>query len=407
MTKWHINKHGVPALCKARDGRCPLGGNEQHFDNVEKAQEYANREMETQFGLLPNSEEERKKNIENNKNLSNVISRIAKDDTTGFVYETYAALSVADQRGLERTTVYENNKALISMVREEGEGNVALNYDVDEVSNILADYYKGVGANVSDKTKLVKVIHHSAHSDQVIVQSGGSNVLDAAIIEAGEVVDIIEMKELSKKAQLPAEALKVDKEGYVKEESLNGKAKDIKKALSTARIQDADGTNFKLNFGSEVKNERVPLEYFVDTYKQKGATSFIYTTNNREDVHIMDIKGDTDKVIDKMIENKIEADVRLRANHSSRKVNDDDIYRFNKVLSKDYFKSGRSSDSESFTLKSIKEDKITKSGEFVRIGGYITPIKYETYKENMNKRIKKTDLKAFNLTLIGNIKVNY
>lgn len=405
MTKWHINKHGVPAPCKAKDGKCPLGGNEQHFDNVEKAQEYANREMESQFGLLPNSEEERKKNIENNKNLSNVISRIAQDKN--LVYETYAALSYADQIGLERTTVYENNKALISMVREEGEGNVALNYDVDEVSNILADYYKGVGANVSDKTKLVKVIHHSAHSDQVLVQSGGPNVLDAAIIKAGEVVRIIEMKELSKKAQLPAEALKVDKEGYVKEESLNGKAKDIKKALSTARIQDADGTNFKLNFGSEVKNERVPLEYFVDTYKQKGATSFIYTTNNREDVHIMDIRGDTDKVIDKMIENKIEADVRLRANHSSRKVNDDDIYRFNKVLSKDYFKSGRSSDSESFTLKSIKEDKITKSGEFVRIGGYITPIKYETYKENMNKRIKKTDLKAFNLILTGNIKVNY
>ena len=407
MTKWHINKHGVPAICKAKDGECPLGGNEQHFDNVEKAQAYAKREMETQFGLLPNSEEERKKNIENNKNLSNVISRVAKDASAGFVYETYAALSVADQIGLERTTVYENNKALISMVREEGEGNVALNYDVDEVSNILADYYKGVGANVSDKTKLVKVIHHSAHSDQVLVQSGGSNVLDAAIIKAGKVVDIIEMKDLSKQAQLPAEALEVNKEGYVKEESLNGKAKYIKKALSTARIQDADGTDFQLDFGSQVKNERVPLEYLVDTYRQKGATSFIYTTNNGEDVHTMNITGDTDKVVDEMIKNKIEANVRLRANKDFRKVNDDDIYRFNKVLSKDYFKSGRSSDSESFTLKSIKEDKITKSRGFVRIGGYITPIKYETYKENMNKRIKKTDLKAFRLILMGNIKVNY
>ena len=215
------------------------------------------------------------------------------------------------------------------------------------------------------------------------------------------------MKELSKQAQLPSETLKVNKEGYIKEESLNGKSEDIKKAMSTAKIQDADGTDFQLDFGSEVKNERVPLEYLVDTYKQKGATSFIYTTNNREDVHTMDITGDTDEVVDKMIKNKIEANVRLRANNSSRKVNDDDIYRFNKVLSKDYFKSGRSSDSESFTLKSIKEDKITKSGEFVRVGGYITPIKYETYKENMNKRIKKTDLKAFNLILTGNIKVNY
>ena len=26
MAKFHINKHGVPAPCKAKPGNCPLGG---------------------------------------------------------------------------------------------------------------------------------------------------------------------------------------------------------------------------------------------------------------------------------------------------------------------------------------------------------------------------------------------
>jgi hypothetical protein len=35
MSKFHINKHGVLALCKAREGNCPLGGDtdgKNHFD---------------------------------------------------------------------------------------------------------------------------------------------------------------------------------------------------------------------------------------------------------------------------------------------------------------------------------------------------------------------------------------
>ena len=57
MTKFHINKHGVPAPCRAKKGNCPLGGadgQENHFDTVEEAQEAADRIMEESYGLLNN-----------------------------------------------------------------------------------------------------------------------------------------------------------------------------------------------------------------------------------------------------------------------------------------------------------------------------------------------------------------
>lgn len=53
MTKFHINKHGVPAPCKATKGNCPLGGDEQHFSNKEEAQVAADEINAAKYGHLP------------------------------------------------------------------------------------------------------------------------------------------------------------------------------------------------------------------------------------------------------------------------------------------------------------------------------------------------------------------
>lgn len=56
MSKFHINKHGVPAPCKAKKGKCPLGGEEQHFNSREEAQTYADKINEQEHSLLPEVE---------------------------------------------------------------------------------------------------------------------------------------------------------------------------------------------------------------------------------------------------------------------------------------------------------------------------------------------------------------
>ena len=42
--KYHISKNGIPAVCHAQPGKCPIGGNDVHFDSVKKAQEYADHQ---------------------------------------------------------------------------------------------------------------------------------------------------------------------------------------------------------------------------------------------------------------------------------------------------------------------------------------------------------------------------
>lgn len=38
MAKFHINAAGNPGICRAVNGRCPFGGEENHFDSAEQAQ---------------------------------------------------------------------------------------------------------------------------------------------------------------------------------------------------------------------------------------------------------------------------------------------------------------------------------------------------------------------------------
>lgn len=55
MSKFHINKRGVPAVCKATKGNCPLGGSDTHFETLGDAQAHADKVNEASHGLLPSA----------------------------------------------------------------------------------------------------------------------------------------------------------------------------------------------------------------------------------------------------------------------------------------------------------------------------------------------------------------
>jgi len=399
--KWHINKKGVPALCRAKKENCPLG---EHYESKSIAEDAVESEMKEQYGILPQD----KMSVDKRKGFAELIQRISGIKSPGFDYEIYASLSIAEEMGLNRVSITDRNGLTINISTNNDNNQVDASVYVNKSIQAIKKYYENIGVSIKDESTLARVVYHSDDVNKgTLVQSGGPNVLDAAIIKADEVVDIVEVKRLSTGAQLPVTTLEVDQYGNISDSSLDLQKDYMKEAIKHVKIQDADGTDYKVDFGDPEKNKRFPLQHFVEQYKDKGATSFIYTTNEGEDVNRIDLTRDTDEVVDELIERKIEANVTLRANLSSQKVNKKDIHRFNEILSKEYFKSGRASNTESFTLKSIKKDKISKAGKFVRVGGYILPIEYENYEENLNKRIRKSDMKAFRLSLTGNIKTNY
>ena len=55
MSKYHIGKNGLPGVCKATEKPCPLGGDDVHFNTIEAAQKYADKQNEANFGIIPES----------------------------------------------------------------------------------------------------------------------------------------------------------------------------------------------------------------------------------------------------------------------------------------------------------------------------------------------------------------
>ena len=43
MAKYHVKKDGIPGICRAQEGNCPLGDSNRHFSTEFEAQEYADK----------------------------------------------------------------------------------------------------------------------------------------------------------------------------------------------------------------------------------------------------------------------------------------------------------------------------------------------------------------------------
>lgn len=68
MARYHINKHGLPAICRAKPGNCPIGDDNRHFSTPEEAQHHADTEAEREHGMLPGmSNEQMEKNSKTTK----------------------------------------------------------------------------------------------------------------------------------------------------------------------------------------------------------------------------------------------------------------------------------------------------------------------------------------------------
>ena len=55
MPKYHINRNGMPAICRAEKRPCPLGGPDEHYDSEIEAEAAAFRKMAKASGMLGSS----------------------------------------------------------------------------------------------------------------------------------------------------------------------------------------------------------------------------------------------------------------------------------------------------------------------------------------------------------------
>ena len=398
MAKYHINNEGKVYLCRARNGGCPYG-NEVHFDTKEEALEYADQLYEDQYGLMADDVTKRLDYVLSDENsLTNRVLNATKVKTRGFQYECFAAERLADEMGLDQVTVL-NDEGIVSI---EGDGDFVNQMQAMKIAmDSLISYYGKHGIPIDDAESLVRVIYYSNDSDKILVQSGGPNVLDAAVIEANEVVDMIEVKKLHEGgAQMSSEILETDAAGSINPDELKRYPEYLQKALRRKKMRDVNGKNDKLRLTNVEA-----LTHFVDQYKAKNAKTFIYISESGQLI-TEDLTRSTDEIVERLNAKGVKAEVRLRGNYGKQKVTQTQVDRFDFYVGHFYFKDGQVPFTDTFKVKDLNPDEMSESSGYVRLGEFVLPIKTKDLKKLPDDyEISKWDMEYFPMTLTGTITV--
>lgn len=144
MARYHINKNGVPAICRAKPGNCPLGGDNMHFDSHEEAQEYINKQEEAKHGMLPGMNEhsqiEKSKKIASREYVPRDVKGEDLDNLEGKDVRI-AGVTIGVIDGPVYGVHQENGKRILRMGTAEGVQEVDLDDGVQFISASKLDYY--------------------------------------------------------------------------------------------------------------------------------------------------------------------------------------------------------------------------------------------------------------------------
>lgn len=158
MNKWHINKHGVPAPCKAKNGNCPLGSSEQHFKTEEEARAYAHKVGKETHELLPEVKTKTRK-AKTKADYSYLASRkmqLANESSKlGSVYinRCRTCRKLNNYKQAQANTVHfeqDRQDKVEGLIKLFGEGNSLGFYEVDHLV--------GVGKRQNYKKQIVEVL---------------------------------------------------------------------------------------------------------------------------------------------------------------------------------------------------------------------------------------------------------
>lgn len=136
MMRYHINGKGVPAICKAKKGNCPFGGEEQHFDSQEDAQIAVDQAHKTTHGILPGLEMYREAKSKDDLNYIKAQKEYLKNESEGVTYieRCRSSKRLHNYKPLNGDTLHykeDRNDKAKGLFKSIGEGNLIGYYEVD------------------------------------------------------------------------------------------------------------------------------------------------------------------------------------------------------------------------------------------------------------------------------------
>lgn len=110
MSKFHINSKGIASPCRATKGKCPFGGENEHYSSKEEAQSAAERNNEKEYGLISNVESQDSSTFEGRNSILKGIKN--SDERERKAQEMFVETEVKPKFEAIRKSLEENSEAM-------------------------------------------------------------------------------------------------------------------------------------------------------------------------------------------------------------------------------------------------------------------------------------------------------
>lgn len=336
---YHISKNMTPEKCHAKPGNCPLG-NQNHFISKENAQDFIDSIMDKQN----DAKETCQKLLKNNSFLNESLYSETKDTMT------YALIN------MEKPQSYFIDKSGEFYITSDGKkvtGNV--NKRIKQAISRVKTAYTKIGRDFNE-VKITSIFFDSKDKDYVIAQSAGEHCNDGLIIKDNK-LDIIEAKHSSglRGARMARFSTQVNSDGSIVTPTWT--PSHIKEQIKNINTSEINNTIYNL----KSINSKDSLEYFVATYRAKGATHIMYT-DSQDIPHQVEIKsGETKDKAEELYKLGLRAQLYFETKNSPHPMTDADELQLKKLLESNSPSVWESKTSELGQLRKSK-----RIGRFIR-----------------------------------------
>ena len=207
--KYHIDRNGKPAICRATKRPCPLGGDEVHFDTMEEAQTYADKQNAKEFGLL-NSVKQDLTPDEKDKIINNRLSKLkAVNDGVNYAMRCHSCVRIPNIDDSEKKDTHhmkaERAARRAKIIELYGEGELLGTYVVNHRQKYAKHYRKQI-VEMYDNGRL-EIFDYKDKSRVTIFMAHGTRC-EAMALLANEVYDETMYQQMTKNHENEAERIK-------------------------------------------------------------------------------------------------------------------------------------------------------------------------------------------------------
>lgn len=269
--KYHINSKGMPAVCRAKKGNCPFGGEsgeENHYNSIVEAQRAADKLNEESYGFLPGLKKAFSKFSSRKDAKRYKLDELSAEDASIVEQLERKGLTITDKDSLQE--LERLNKLSLNLDSQVKVGDISLNEMKEAREEINKDVVEVISKLKAKGSGFVEVDVKNISEESAIKQKLNSNPVDISVnpkvslkqqlekVYNHEIQNRIILNKLNSAIEHDYNARRLYKSGKIDEQKYAEEVEKIKHSVAKALVDYEKTNDYKKNKKTEQLTSKKP-----------------------------------------------------------------------------------------------------------------------------------------------------